>query len=582
MLTSAVLDRASGTIIVDVGVRGTEVRLGELTDSLAMSILRAMGRDRAIAATRRGSLVARSLPALREFLRGEQFYRRDQVDSAMAHYHQALVEDPDLAMAHRRLGWLIAANQEVGAAYGSWRAEVARAIALNHGLDPRDSLLLLADSLKLAIDQSSSPDGAMRDWFTRTALLEEAGRRFPFDAAIWAELGEARFHEQSPLIDRPGDAFAAFKRAVGLDPGYAQAYWHIVDLAFRAGQPMLAVRHARAASRLGRTGQTGSMALTALVLDSGITAPATRRAISAASPNALFETANNRLGWAADSAEAAVVLLRELAARDDPVARAMTIEPNLRLRFVAIALAFRGHLHAAAATGLARASDPAAFGVDAWNDPFAELAMLGVVADTIAHVEFARAFDETLSWGKALNPSGNPRFLRGVPWWYQRGDTVSLRRLEARAGAVATAFGTPVARLRGRYYASIAPAYIALARGDSMGARRRLEAVPDSLCVAAPCLQEKWLLARLLVASGDDPGAARLLDHWSMDPLPGNTPSQVLIELERGGIAERLADTLRARRAYQFVADVWHDADPELQRYVRSAREGRARVGGRR
>ena len=580
MLTGTVLDRESGGIVVDVGVRGSEMRLGELTDSLTFSILRAMGRDRAIAATRRGSLVARSLPALREFLRGEQFYRRDEVDSAMAHYHQAIVEDPDLAMAHRRLGWLIAANREIGAAYGAWRDHVTRAIALSHGLNPRDSLLLLADSLKLAIERSSSPAIAMRDWFTRLDLLEGAGQRFPFDAGIWAELGEARFHERSPLGDRPADAFAAFKRAVELDPGYALAYWHIVDLAFRAGQPDLAGRYARAASRLDPAGVTGSMVLTSLVLDSGVAASATRRAIATASPRVLFEVANDRVGWMADSAEAAVIILRELAARDDPVARAVTVDPKLRFRFVATALAFRGHLRAAAATGLDRSTNPAASGVDAVSDPFAELVMLGVVAESFAQAEFARAFDERLSWGTLLNPNGSPRFLRGVPWWYSQGDTVSLQRFEARARAVAITSGEPVARLRGRYYAGIARGYIALARGDSTGARRMLEAVPDSLCVATPCLPEKRLLARLLITAGDDRGAARLLDQWSASRLPGNTVSQVLVELERGGIAERLADTVRARRAYKFVGDVWRNADPELDRYVRSARQGLERLAG--
>ena len=125
------------------------------------------------------------------------------------------------------------------------------------------------------------------------------------------------------------------------------------------------------------------------------------------------------------------------------------------------------------------------------------------------------------------------------------------------------------------------PAYLALARGDSADARRRLEAVSDSLCLVAACLPEKRLLAQLLSASGDDWRAAQVLDRWGRSGLPDDTPSAVLVELERGGMAERLGDTLRARRAYGLVADLWRNADPDLQGYVGMAREGMGRVGGR-
>ena len=63
-----------------------------------------------------------------------------------------------------------------------------------------------------------------------------------------------------------------------------------------------------------------------------------------------------------------------------------------------------------------------------------------------------------------------------------------------------------------------------------------------------------------------------------MSWLHGNTPSHVLMELERGAIAERLGDMTRARQAYQFVAAVWRSADPELQEYVRTAQDGLRRV----
>jgi hypothetical protein len=40
----------------------------------------------------------------------------------------------------------------------------------------------------------------------------------------------------------------------------------------------------------------------------------------------------------------------------------------------------------------------------------------------------------------------------------------------------------------------------------------------------------------------------------------------------------RLGDRKKAIRPYQYVADVWRRADPELQPYVREAKEGLSRM----
>ena len=48
--------------------------------------------------------------------------------------------------------------------------------------------------------------------------------------------------------------------------------------------------------------------------------------------------------------------------------------------------------------------------------------------------------------------------------------------------------------------------------------------------------------------------------------------------LERGRVNERLGNRELAVDAYQFVADVWRHADPELQGYVDEAKAGLARL----
>jgi len=48
--------------------------------------------------------------------------------------------------------------------------------------------------------------------------------------------------------------------------------------------------------------------------------------------------------------------------------------------------------------------------------------------------------------------------------------------------------------------------------------------------------------------------------------------------LERGRVNERLGNREKARTAYQYVADVWRNADPALRKDVDAARAGVSRL----
>ena len=67
------------------------------------------------------------------------------------------------------------------------------------------------------------------------------------------ELGDARFHSDPPLGGVPGPALEAFDRAIALDPGFAPAYEHTVELAIRLNRPDLARKYADAYLRLDPT-----------------------------------------------------------------------------------------------------------------------------------------------------------------------------------------------------------------------------------------------------------------------------------------------------------------------------------------
>jgi len=103
---------------------------------------------------------------------------------------------------------------------------------------------------------------------------------------------------------------------------------------------------------------------------------------------------------------------------------------------------------------------------------------------------------------------------------------------------------------------------------------RAFASLPDSVCGLwwISCRAQKVTEARLLEAVGEDRRAIELLDRWAgLEPLA---------VLERARLAERLGDRAKAIKSYQFVADVWRHADPELQPYVVEARSALARLTG--
>jgi hypothetical protein len=89
------------------------------------------------------------------------------------------------------------------------------------------------------------------------------------------------------------------------------------------------------------------------------------------------------------------------------------------------------------------------------------------------------------------------------------------------------------------------------------------------------CYYEKLTEARLLNRLGQARRAGAVLDRWVWS---GGNALLVFGVLERGRIAEGLGERRKAKDSYQFVIDVWRQADPQLQSYVTEARNGLTRV----
>jgi DNA-binding SARP family transcriptional activator/tetratricopeptide (TPR) repeat protein len=552
-VTAMVVEVASGRVLGEVTRQGALADMGRLTDSLTLAILRELEPHRLLSAAQPAAMgVTHSLEALKAFLQGEQFYRRAQWDSARAHYQHAIERDSTFALALQRVGnvlsWQRLTVDSLALSY------LLRAGALNHGLSPRESLLVAPDSLLAAANLAPS---SMEQWrHTRRlfATLEEAARRYPESPAVWLALGEARYHfGRGPGVgvsDR--EVLAAFGRAITLDPGFAPAYIHSVELGFNLGGRNLGLRYARTYLSLDpQEPAHHGVRLAVALTDPGERGTADiSRLLDTAATEALVSARTILRRWP-DSAETAVLLGR-LLAQGRPSRYPLFSDTSFMRKRLAQQLAFRGHVHEAY-TVLGNRELPI----------FAELAYLGAVPSENAAGVFRR-------WGKV----GSEHARLALPWWSARRDTAAIKAFHQQASRRANAGLDTDTSARAEYDTAAARAHLLLARGDTAAALGRFRSLPDTLCSA--CYIDRLIRAQLMAARGRDREA--LVDL--AEPLDAFlTPLEVVFALERGRVAERLGEREEAEHSYGFVADAWARADSELRAYVAAARAGLTRAG---
>ncbi len=141
----------------DLEVKGEISSTGGLADSLGVRILQVLGQNRPIGAVRRVSIGSRSLPALKAFLYGEQFYRRGLWDSALVHYDQAIAQDSTFALAFRRMNLVLSWFPASSNADQPMEEYLRKSIRLNHGVSPKDSLLIAVDSFSSRLTTQPTP-----------------------------------------------------------------------------------------------------------------------------------------------------------------------------------------------------------------------------------------------------------------------------------------------------------------------------------------------------------------------------------------------------------------------------------------
>ena len=551
-LTATVLDVQGPTVLGEIELRERTDRIDRLADSLTVRVLRELGRTRAIGLVRTAPLGSRSLPALKAFLQGEQFLRRSAWDSSLTYHQRAIALDSGftLAWSHAGMaaGWQHSAQDSVSRTYK------LRAGAMNHGLAPRESLIVQAESLAAVVYEGPGPTAGR--WWTYgkrlIATLDEAVRRYPNDPELWYMLGDARFHAGSLARLQPHAALEAFNRAIALDSAFTPSYVHAIALGIDEGGTEAGRRYAQAFLTAGAMGTYAqSTDLVVRLMD-----PATRaKAITYLADSAdahLVQTVWLALGRWMDSAETMVVMLRARVDAEDKTGK----KSNASVFMLPNVLAARGHLREA----VPRSPVPALL---------TQSALVGAIPRDSA-TRLAR------SW---VDAPGDGLFF-AVPLLAAARDTAGILKALRKVEAVRQHPPPnlpPVAKEFFGYMLVAQRAYLALARGDSAEALRLFDARPDTAAFGVNQIDD-LAHAQLLEARGRPADAAALLERPPVGFNPGVSVIEILRALERGRVNERLGNRERALEGFSFVVKAWRNPDPELQPYVEEARAALTRL----
>jgi hypothetical protein len=390
----------------------------------------------------------------------------------------------------------------------------------------------------------------------RFQALEAATQSYSGDPEVWYQLGEGREHYGFEVGATVAEVLDAFDRSIALDSTFAEAYVHPIHITLDRGDCGRALTYLRPAASMHLDNVPAAPAA-APVLARLLDGTAGQRAEIQSIIDTLSGQMLHNVIWmlrrCPDSAETEIWLARQLTG-PRPGRAPMDYPPDANNTLV-LALMNRGHLRESY-----RALQQEPILVEGGSGYlFTVLALLGVVpADTAAAV-FHRWLREA-----DVGPMERP-----LPWWAERGDTVSIHALIERATAAASAATSDEeTRNVGRESARVGRVYLALARRDTAEVWRRLADM-------SPRPDIDLLRTGLLAAQRKDSAAAALLD-WETWEGALNVPQRLL----QAQVAERLGRRDDALRSYRFVVDMWRHPDPDLLPYVAEAKAGLERLSG--
>jgi serine/threonine-protein kinase len=556
-----------------------------------------------------------SIAAYRAYLAGTAAMQRFQIDSAKTLLRRAVELDSGFALAYMRLrdaeGW-----ETSGGSGERRRAALEAAERHSASLPPRFKRLL---EYHRAYENG--------DYRRARRIVSELIARDSSDVEAWYQLGEAHFHHLSQTytatrmppnlgdtLGNIGHALQAFQRTLALDSAYVLAYQHILDaLAGCTGSrewvctPDSAVYGmpddlerrfgASAIERWKRDAREAQLATArgwvAVVPDNWRPRMALVRALYTQSrfDEARAEAdAAARLGWAREASpwramlafrdgrpgDAAAYLDSAVAGMTDPVAFLQGVQ-NIGTPIVLLA---GGGGRVASGRKLA-------------DVLFAVLPFDSAPADgglMMTKAEIRRLMDGYMSSEAGLpDVRDYAREVRQTLEQRAGGDSTRLRQLVTAFGTTAISgyLASRDTTLLARFLAladttgsapwRVGDAHLALARGDSAGARMRVDRHfrdPEPTEFAGePGILRAFAWGDLLARLGEHRLALQAYAALDTASQRMQHPGFVVRSwAARGASHEALGETAPAIRQYERFLDAWHGADPELQPEVERVR----------
>ena len=508
---------------IEVDARDSSSRMDRITDSLSVRVLSVLGREHTVGPARLASLGSGSLPAIKAFLQGSQYFRRTQWDSAAASFQEAVALDTSFAIAYGMLGQALGWT-EGGGSTGSTAAYTKAGDLLRPGISPRDSLLIMA--MKHYSAGSRPGYGRANELRQAFEAAGAAANRYPNDAHVLYAYADVRYHGDPTITD--DEAARLFDRAVQADSDFAPAWVHAVELSFRRGAEVGRRYTQSYLARSPRDVEARGLEVAANLADPALRARERAAIIDSLTPE-VARRAMPALYQLADSAESAVLVMRAMLRKATPEMRR-----NLTSGLIS-ALSMRGHV-----------SEAWSLAVEHKSYIAAEIAGLGLVPT-----------DSALGLVRPWLDRHDDASLVPIPLLALAHDSATLLRTASAIDSMIPKVPTPFQRALMSYFASVARAYAAMANNDTATATRRFESLPDSI-VAVPL--DRFYQARL-IARQDPRRAIKLLQTKSAADL-----LTVARALEEARLAERLGQRELAVEQYARVADLWRNADaPQLR-----------------